>query len=210
MNNKLSTANSGALSSSELETALVAYGRKTYARLLAEYSNRDLALEAVRSVLLEMYTAMKATGCTDPLEAMMYSRGKNYQDEYLKNSAGEELDLILRSIVEGRSGAEAFPAKEDEAAALPTPAPIHTEPQQPPAPAPVRISEPAGDPPAQAIKGKRSSNKGGFWSTLLIIFLVVMIIAALWFVVGFTMSMGLIPEVDLGYEWFNETVTFLF
>lgn len=50
---------------------------------------------------------------------------------------------------------------------------------------------------------KRTRQPGGFWFGLCIVLLFMGMMAALWVILGLLMDMNFIPELDLGYSWFN-------
>lgn len=261
MNAELHTNEKNMSNNSELDATVVAYGRKTYARLLKQCSNKDITKEAVKSVLLEMYTTMEASGCADPLEAMMYIQGQKFQNEYLKETVGEELDMILKDIVPEDEIAETAALKTSsarECVFVPEQTSAsHVEESQPlKSSDPQRRSEPMYSVPQPAVEpsqstpaiqdsdiynpgkeetsditrepmparsnlsaapdvypdmqGVRNEKKGGFWSGLLIVILIICILAMLWVIVGIIMGTGLAPRLDLGYEWFNENITWFF
>ena len=56
----------------------------------------------------------------------------------------------------------------------------------------------------KAKKAKRPvSGSGRFGFGLCVALLVLGMAAALWVILGLLMNMNLIPQIDLGYEWFN-------
>ena len=63
------------------------------------------------------------------------------------------------------------------------------------------------DPPAISsgadVKKNRRFSLSSFLLIMLIVLLSVGILAVLWTITGLMMDMGLIPEYDLGYSWFN-------
>lgn len=50
---------------------------------------------------------------------------------------------------------------------------------------------------------KAPERSGSFGFTLGVTILVIGILAALWVIIGLMMDMGILPELDLGYSWFN-------
>ena len=55
-------------------------------------------------------------------------------------------------------------------------------------------------------KPKPAKKSGGFGFALCVVLLLLGITAALWIILGLLMDMNYIPELDLGYHWFNVNI----
>ena len=62
---------------------VLTYGRPVYERLLARSGNKELAKEALKTALIDMYSTVSAADSSDPLEALLYRRAERVQEEML-------------------------------------------------------------------------------------------------------------------------------
>lgn len=257
---------------SELDISMESYGRKIYAHLLERCGNKEIAREALKSVLLDMYKSIRVTGCTDPLEALMYSQAEAQQNDLLNKSISVSISDLITSIenesvcdsadknaVSGNSSmpvqvrSEANPQQVNKESNAPEPV-MPIVPENPVA----IVNTSSGNPmsenreeltvpertepgvhktvqittePSGATRGKRpeetkkvsrpaAENENndveeqersiGFGTVLLLLILIFCIVATVWVIAGLLMSIGYIPQYDLGYYWFNLNIYPLF
>lgn len=193
---------------------LLAYGKGIYHRLYARSGNREAAKQALKTAFTEFYAALSRVDSSDPLEAMLYTRAEKAQDELLCHSHERVFNEVLNSAPLPEPGARP---------AAPPPAP---HPTLPPLPKKESVGPPpsgpepffqakADAPDPWALPGasaplpeaephpRRRCSPG---TVAAIVFLSLGVAAALWVIAGLLMSFGLLPELDLGYAWFNANV----
>lgn len=57
-------------------------------------------------------------------------------------------------------------------------------------------------------KPKKKRSKGVF--VICLIINIILILLLIWFVIGLLINLGIIPEINIGYEWFNEHIANIF
>lgn len=166
-----------------------AYGPKVYLALLDRSGDRELALAATKRAFIDLYAELNAQPGCDPAERLLTLRALAEQDRALES----ERRAIAEDILRGRE--TKLPARRSAPLAA-APAPERRE--TPIAPE----NEEKADPPEPEGRKKR----GGAGRIVAAAVLSLGIAAALWTIAGLLMSMNFIPEVPLGYAWFNANV----
>ena len=67
-------------------------------------------------------------------------------------------------------------------------------------------SQPTGLPTSEAPKKKKRSFFSNLLYTLNVLLLLAGIVIALWAMAGLLMNLNILPELDLGYSWFNANI----
>ncbi len=57
-------------------TMVLTYGKPVYLRLLERSGNKEVAKEALREALIDLYITVKMANSKDPVEALRYSRAE--------------------------------------------------------------------------------------------------------------------------------------
>ena len=126
-------------------TMVLTYRKPVYLRLLERSGNKEVAKEALREALIDLYITVKMANSKDPVEALLYSRA-----EEIKRADVQPSDIPIQVKAEKR------PWSAGRLAAA--------------------IALSAG------------------------------ILAALWVIAGLLMDMGFLPDIDMGYSWFNMNI----
>ena len=69
---------------------------------------------------------------------------------------------------------------------------------------PESADEPESDEICDEAEDRKNPGGAGFWIAVIALGLCIMF--AVWVIVGLLMDMSLLPEFDLGYDWFNANV----
>lgn len=175
---------------------VLTYGRPVYERLLARSGNKELAKEALKTALIDMYSTVSAADSSDPLEALLYRRAERVQEEMLCKPCEQMFFNAFQAT--SVSGEKLIPVQK--AAAFEPGVPADHDAAVP-APEPAGEDAPAPSQPPTASQDalpKRCLRTG-----VAAAFLSAGILCMLWVIAGLLMDMGLIPSFDLGYSWFN-------
>ena len=167
------------------------YGRGLYTRLLNQLGDKVLADAAFKETLVGFYNALVRSEGEDAVQALLYSYGDITGDRILESSLAQVINETV-----------------SETQLTPEPEPESPLARQAGVPEPEENEE-AADEKQEAAPGKEE-NRAGWWLGLAVGGLSVAILAALWVIAGLLMDMGLLPELDLGYEWFSANVALWF
>ena len=153
------------------------YGWKLYSYIRKKEDNREAADQLFSDTLARFHNNVEQYGCEDPIEAMLCL----YADELMEKEARQMAPQEMYC---------------DSLASVSTPRQPMAAPQVP---------------PMQQPKPKKKRSAGtflaNFFYMLCILFLVIGILAALWFLMGILVDMNVLPSHwDLGYSWFNENI----
>lgn len=154
------------------------YGWKLYSYIRKKEDNREAADQLFSDTLARFHNNVDQYGCEDPIEAMLCL----YADELM----------------------------EKEPARQAAPQEMYCTPHVPVSAPPQPMTAPQAA-PVQKPKPKKKHSAGAFFANffyvLCILFLVIGILAALWFLTGILVDMNVLPSHwDLGYSWFNENI----
>lgn len=163
------------------------YGRGLYTRLLNQLGDKVLADAAFKETLVGFYNALVHSEGEDAVQALLYSYGDITGDRILESSLAQVINETV-----------------SETQLTPEPEPESPLARQAGVPEPEENEE-AADEKQEAAPGKEE-NRAGWWLGLAVGGLSVAILAALWVIAGLLMDMGLLPELDLGFEWFSANV----
>lgn len=163
------------------------YGRGLYTRLLNQLGDKVLADAAFKETLVGFYNALVRSEGEDAVQALLYSYGDITGDRILESSLAQVINETV-----------------SETQLTPEPEPESPLARQAGVPEPEENEE-AADEKQEAAPGKEE-NRAGWWLGLAVGGLSVAILAALWVIAGLLMDMGLLPELDLDYEWFSANV----
>ena len=67
-------------------TMVLTYGKPVYLRLLERSGNKEVAKEALREALIDLYITIKMANSKDLVEALLYSRAEEIQADMLRRS----------------------------------------------------------------------------------------------------------------------------
>ena len=157
-------------------TMILTYGKPIYLRLLERSENREVAKEALKEALIDLYITVKMTSSKDPVEALLYKRAEEIQTDMLRRSC----ERLFYTAANQNASKPLMTQPEIKRAEVQTP-----------------------DIPAQAKAEKRPWSRGRMAAAIA---LSAGILAALWVIVGLLMDMGFLPYVDMGYNWFNMNI----
>lgn len=192
------------------DSMVSAYAGSIYNRLLADGNDRAVALRVLKETLMDIHSMMQTTGCPHPLEAMIYDRARHRQEELINQSVEQSISVALdnalfqdaprnQQVLAITAGTEK--PKEEITAAKSDHA---SEPSSDLRPS--ENNEQASDTLAESNAGQAMTEKKkhmGAGAVLLIVLLSIGIIAMLWVITGVAMNTGILPQADLGYQWFN-------
>ena len=163
------------------------YGKSVYERLLARSGNPELAKQALKAALTDLYAAVSAADNRDPVEALLFTFAERAQSAMQQNAGNERMEAPVRSAADAGVSTQA------------TARGLETDNRR----APVGADMP---PAQQALPPDFGPKKHGFGRTAAVILLCAGILLMLWVIAGLLMDMELLPPVDLGYEWFNRQI----
>ena len=207
--------------------------RERYEKIVLEYTSARLEEPDVQDAVSFVMRNLDVLQKKYPDKAEFLPRLCMFTDEVCKRICQEKeerLTSILKNVELHYQSSE----KTDKKAEA-IPAPVNMEPKKPepkPQPAPVSCSIPqkAAEQPApqkqepprpmpktyaeqmqEEFKGYVRIRKRKKWvSALYIIGITICVAVMLWMVAGLLMSLDVLPEYDLGYQWFNENVLDIF
>lgn len=171
------------------------YGKSVYERLLARSGNPELAKQALKAALTDLYAAVSAADNRDPVEALLYAGAERAQSAMQQNAGNERMEAPVRSAADAGDNTSAMREAKATARGLETDnrrAPVGAGADMPPA--------------QQALPPDSGPKKHGFGRTAAVILLCAGILLMLWVIAGLLMDLELLPPVDLGYEWFNRQI----
>lgn len=171
------------------------YGKSVYERLLARSGNPELAKQALKAALTDLYAAVSAADNRDPVEALLYAGAERAQLVMQQNAGNERMEAPVRSAADAGVSTQAMREAKATARGLETDnrrAPVGAGADMPPA--------------QQALPPDSGPKKHGFGRTAAVILLCAGILLMLWVIAGLLMDLELLPPVDLGYEWFNRQI----
>ncbi len=179
------------------------YSEPVYKMLLEQCKDRQLAREALKSTFLRVQQTLKSEDEIDStylwLSALAKAQLEKHQIEKSDRAA------VLASLLE----APLVKAQAEEAAEPKAKQWQEPEAIQPPASAdlnPASVQAIRLLAKEQPLPKKRSRAGRVFVLTLL----GVLILCVLWVIAGLLMDIQVLPEIDLGYTWFNTQVFSLF
>lgn len=159
------------------------YGRGLYTRLLDRLGDKALADAAFKETLVGFYNALARSEGEDAVQALLYSYGDMAGDRIMESS----LEQVINETISETQDAQQPESPLARQAGAP-------EPEE---------NEEAADEKQEA--APEENEKRG-WLGLAVGGLSAAILAALWVIAGLLMDMGLLPALDLGYEWFSANV----
>lgn len=217
MNVQQRTDKSRAVDHAALDSMIATYAGPVFRRLFAHYGDREIAIQALKETLFDIFNTMQAVDCANPLEAVIYDRARSRQNELISHAIEQSIndtldqmkcqnaahDLEESSILPAAIPTEADPV--EKAAVIET---CHTlnedadsgaDKESEQAPVPVTTMD------REQSKAKKRRHMGP-GAVLLIVLLSIGIIAMVWLIVGLVMSVGVLPRADWGYQWFNMNI----
>ncbi len=204
------------------------YSEPVYKTLLERCQDKQLAREMLKSIFQEVYVKLKSADQVDSvgfwLSALTEVQLERRLGKKLEPAAAcKQLPNVQPQPVKPRPALQEaapvvkFPVQATQPTAAPVqsarPAAIPTQTQQPaavPAQAqPVAMLRQAAQAAAdeEKAKGHERRRTGHFLTPVV---LIVLILGVLWVNAGLLMELKVLPEVDLGYAWFNAHVFSLF
>ncbi len=194
---------------------VAAYGAPLYRQALQKTGDPALSREAALQTLRRFIAALQANAdadgyalCLDVLGAQAIESCQSQRSEL--SPSEEELQAKLFDAPAPAPMPRRTVAKPMQRPAQPTPvqrtAPAQPVPKQP---APKRRAakpRPAADAPTELFEGA-GKQKGG---ALAVVLLLLVTLFLLWAIAGVAMSLNWLPNIDLGYEWFNSSIYRLF
>ena len=91
-------------------TMVLTYGKPVYLRLLERSGNKEVAKEALREALIDLYITVKMANSKDPVEALLYSRAEEIQADMLRRSCERLFYTATNANApEGRCSAVGYP-----------------------------------------------------------------------------------------------------
>lgn len=168
------------------------YGKGLYSRLLSQLGDRELADAAFKETLVGFYNTLTENDGGDAVEALLYGYADRTRRQLLDSSLEHVIDETMDETADEAGPASAPPARE-AAAAVPE---TVKEPES--------ADEPESDEICDEAEDRKNPGGAGFWIAVIALGLCIMF--AVWVIVGLLMDMSLLPEFDLGYDWFNANV----
>lgn len=171
------------------------YGKSVYERLLARSGNPELAKQALKAALTDLYAAVSAADNRDPVEALLFTFAERAQSAMQQNAGNERMEAPVRSAADAGDNTSAMREAKATARGLETDnrrAPVGAGADMPLA--------------QQALPPDSGPKKHGFGRTAAVILLCAGILLMLWVIAGLLMDLELLSPVDLGYEWFNRQI----
>lgn len=202
------------------------YSQPVYKTLLEQCQDKQLARKMLKSIFREVYAKLKSADQIDSVGFWLSALTKTQLERHLGEkpesaAAHEQLPdaqpkpVKPRPVLQEAAPAVKFPVQAAQLAAVPiqtaqpTAVPMQTE--QPAAiPAqPVAMLRQAAQAAADEENSKvRERRRTGHFLTPVV--LIILILGVLWVNAGLLMELKVLPEVDLGYAWFNMHVFSLF
>lgn len=176
------------------------FGRGVYFAALDALRNEEAARAVVKKVFLTLHSELMSTDDDLDIPPRIKALTQN--------------ELLLLQVLGSPSGQEAAAAVGEQARAT-----AADEPLAAPEPIPADAGEktlPVDLPPLERTRAYMRADgaengagakptrrkKHGFLTFLLVVFL----LALLWVLAGVLMGLGYVPQLDLGYNWFNMNV----
>lgn len=179
------------------------HGEKLYYRLLSRLGDRDLADKAFRDALISFYKTLIAEDSGDPVEALLFGYADRACEEILEGS----LETVISDTM--ADAAELTDVSAEEGASAPVETPTSLAGPQPeenvPSPAPEQAPDVHEQPEEEEVDNEPAVGGNGLFG-LGIGVLSLGIIVTVWVILGLLMDMQILPEIDLGYSWFNANI----
>ncbi len=186
-------------------------GQGVYLQAQEALGDSDAARDTVKQVFLNLHHEILSS--EHPLD--IDARLATLTDAELRTRRILKGDL---SAADGAVGAPPEPVVSQAAAASASPAPdpfAAAEPYRPPLErAQARMDADKAAETLDAVRKKRAScephepKKRG--DTVVTVLIVIFLLLFVWVLVGILMDLSVLPRIDLGYQWFNDTVFPLF
>ena len=161
------------------------YGSKVHKRLLEQIGDRNLADAAFQKTTTGFYKMLTKNPDEDAVETIL----NFYADCMVRQTVTQNIPNTTESRPEQRAV-----IKPEE---QPQRKPQETPPEQI-----AHADEPAEQRPEKR-KQKKKKKSGSVGLTIGIVLLILGILAVLWIIAGLLMDMHVLPELDLGYSWFD-------
>ncbi len=173
------------------------YGDGIYRRALATTKSKEAARTITRETILELIRTLREKNEADGWDLWVDAvTGRRIELYGLVDADVKQLSCELFG-----TSASVAATPETPAAEPPQPAPISEEPSS---------TEPLFDNSERRADGRkraRGASVGGVFATIV---LILGILIMIWVILGFLKGLNILPQLDLGYTWFNENLFRLF